>query len=99
MDLARITGTIVATQKVPELTGVKLCVIQPLNEDLEPSGEPLVAADATASRGSGELVYYVTSAEAAFTSPDGGQMAVDAAICGIVDHVDVVREHLPEKSP
>jgi ethanolamine utilization protein EutN len=97
MDLARIVGTIVATQKDPTLTGVKLCVLQPLDENLEPDGSTLVAVDATAKRGEGELVYFVTSAEASFTSPDGVQMPADAAVCGIVDHLDVVREHLPEK--
>jgi len=97
VDLARIIGTVVATQKSPELAGVKICVIQPLDEDLKPSGWPLIAVDATAKRGSGELVYFVTSAEAAFTSPEGGRMPVDAAVCGIVDHVEVVREFTARK--
>jgi len=97
MDLARIVGTIVATQKDPSLTGVKLCVLQPLDEDLEPNGPTLVGVDATAKRGDGEIVYYVTSAEASFTSPDGVQMPAEAAVCGIVDHLDVVREHFPER--
>jgi len=97
MDLARIIGLVVATQKTPELQGVRICVIQPLNEDLQPSGSTLVAVDTSNRRGPGEIVYYVTSAEAAFTSPEQVKMPVDAAICGIVDHLDVVREHLPKK--
>lgn len=87
MDLARVIGTVVATQKSPQLVGVKLCVIQPLDEALEPAGPTLIAADATAKRGTGELVYYVISAEAAFATPEDVQMPVDAAICGIVDHL------------
>ena len=56
MDLARVIGSVVASQKAPQLEGVKLCVIQPLDESLEPAGATLIAADATASRGTGEIV-------------------------------------------
>ena len=87
MDLARVIGSVVASQKAPQLEGVKLCVIQPLDESLEPAGATLIAADATASRGTGEIVYYVISAEAAYATTEDVQMPVDAAICGIVDHL------------
>jgi ethanolamine utilization protein EutN len=89
MDLARVVGTIVATQKDEALVGTKLCVIQPLTEYLEPQGKPLVATDASAARGYGEIVYFVTSGDAVYTGPGGRVMPVDAAIVGIVDHVDL----------
>lgn len=85
MDLARVIGTIVATRKDPALVSCKLCIVQPLNEHLEPAGEPLVATDATASRGEGEIVYIVESGDAVFTGLQGENMPVDAAIVGIVN--------------
>ena len=56
VDIARIIGVIVATQKVRSLESCTLCIIQPLNEKLEEAGKPLVATDATARRGVGEIV-------------------------------------------
>ena len=46
MQLARVTGTVVATVKTPGLTGVKLLLVQPLDRHLEPVGGQVVAADA-----------------------------------------------------
>ncbi|HOE64155.1 MAG TPA: EutN/CcmL family microcompartment protein [Candidatus Sumerlaeota bacterium] len=87
MDLARVIGCIVATQKDPALQGCKLCVIQPLDQDLNPKGSALVATDSSSSRGEGEIVYYVSSGDAVPTGPEGRKMPVDAAIVGIVDYV------------
>ena len=46
MQLARVIGTVVATVKSPGLEGVKLLVVQPLDRDRQPTGSPVVAADA-----------------------------------------------------
>jgi ethanolamine utilization protein EutN len=85
VDIARIIGVIVATQKVPSLEGCTLCVIQPVNEKLENVGAALIATDSTSRRGVGELVYYVASGDAVFTGPTDEDIPVDAAIVGIVD--------------
>jgi len=90
MDLARVIGAIVATRKDPALVGCKLCLIRRLDEDLKPVDEPLVATDATASHGEGDIVYIVESGDAVFTGPEGRPMPVDAAIVGIVNDA-----HLP----
>jgi len=90
MDIARIIGTIVSTRKVSSLESAVLSVIQPLNEKLEPVGEPLIATDATARHGVGEIVYYVASGDAVFTGLRGEDIPVDAAIVGIVDSIDIV---------
>jgi ethanolamine utilization protein EutN len=87
MDFARVIGTIVATQKDPSLVSCKLCVVQPLTHDSKPSRKPIVATDATASRGLGELVFLVESGDAVFTGLQGDDLPVDAAIVGIVDHI------------
>ena len=89
MDIARVIGTIVATQKDEALETCKICVIQPLDAKLKPCGKPLIATDATASRGLDELVYYVTGGDAVHTGLRGAPMPVDAGIVGIVDTADI----------
>ena len=86
MHLARVIGTVVASQKYDGLTGIKLLIIQPLDKQQQPSGEPIVAADATTQAGPGELVFFIASREAALTLPIIF-VPVDHAIVGIVDDV------------
>lgn len=86
MQLARVTGTVVATVKVPGLTGIKLLLVQPLDRQLRPVGGQVVAADAVHMAGPGELVYIVAAREAAAAMPDPF-VPVDHAIVGIVDAV------------
>ncbi len=86
MRLARVIGTVVATQKAPGLEGLKLLIIQPLDRQQEPKGGAVVAVDAVAMAGSGELVYFVASREAAVACPNTF-VPVDHAITGIADQV------------
>lgn len=87
MYMGRVTGTCVATQKCAGLEGVRLLVVQPLDRHLAPLGAPVVAAD-TVRAGRGELVYLVSAREAA-QALDEAFVPVDAAVVGIVDHLDV----------
>lgn len=86
MQLARVIGTVVATQKAAGLDGVRLLVVQPLDRHQQPSGSPVVAADAVHMAGPGELVYVVAAREAALAMPEPF-VPVDHAIVGIVDAV------------
>ena len=88
MKFARGIGTGVADRKYEGLEGVKLLVVQPLDEDRRPKGRPQVAADATAQAGPGELVFTVASREAAQALPKVF-VPVDLAVTGIVDDVDM----------
>ena len=90
MKYARVIGSVVATQKYQDLEGIKLLVVQPLDEDREPRGVAQVAADATAQAAPGELVFVVASREAAQALPETF-VPVDLAITGIVDAI-----HAPE---
>jgi ethanolamine utilization protein EutN len=83
-----VIGTVVATCRYEGLEGVKLLVVQPLDEERKPKGRPEVAADATAQAGPGELVFVVGSREAAQALPDVF-VPVDLAITGIVDEVSL----------
>jgi ethanolamine utilization protein EutN len=88
MQLARVMGTVVATRQYEGLAGIKFLIVQPLNKNRQPAGEPVVAADATAQAGPGELVFIVGSREAAQALPETF-VPVDHAIVGIVDEVDL----------
>jgi microcompartment protein CcmK/EutM len=100
MQLARVTGTVVATVKAPGLEGVKLLLVQPLDRQLRPVGGQVVAADAIHMAGPGELVYIVAAREAAQAMPDTF-VPVDHAILGIVDAVTTLpgESAAPEKAP
>jgi ethanolamine utilization protein EutN len=87
VKFARVIGNLVATQKVQGLEGVKFLIVQPLDIQRQPDGDPYVAADATAQAGPDELVFVVAAKEAAFALPVSF-VPVDAAVVGIVDDVD-----------
>ena len=84
MLLGRVIGSVVPAVAYEGLSGVPMLLVQPLDQKGEPSGEPLVAADATRMAGPGELVYYEGGREAALAlSPTF--VPVDHTILGIVD--------------
>ncbi len=85
MRLARVYGNVVATQKDPQLEGIKLRLIRAVNSRGEEEGEMLVALDAVGAR-VGDLVIYVQSREATLVI-QGRVMPSRAGIVGIVDEV------------
>ena len=87
MQLARVIGTVVATRKDENLTGLTLLLVQPLTAEREPAGRPLVAVDAIGA-GVGEDVFFVRGKEASFPFYPV-EAPVDAGIVGIVDHWDL----------
>lgn len=90
MQLARVIGTVVASEKAEGLEGVRFLVVQPLDRRKEPVGSPVVAADGVHMAGPGELVYVVGAREAAQAMPEPF-VPVDHAIVGIVDAVEELR--------
>jgi ethanolamine utilization protein EutN len=87
MKLGKVTGRVVSTIKVPSFEGIKLMLVQPLDERLVPYGIPIVAFD-TIQAGVGDLVYYETSKEAGRVL-ETTMNPCDAAIVGIVDNMEV----------
>ncbi|MBU6427767.1 MAG: EutN/CcmL family microcompartment protein [Cyanobacteria bacterium REEB65] len=87
MFVADVVGTLVASVKDPSLEGIKLLLVQPLDESGQPKGAPLVATD-TLGIGVGERAFCVLGREAALALPNTFA-PVDAAVVGIVDRVDV----------
>jgi len=88
MQLARVVGTVVATQKHPKFEGAKLLLVQPTTVDDQPQGVPLLAVDSVGA-GVSERVLIVIEGRAAGEALGRKGAPVDAAIIGIVDAVDV----------
>lgn len=86
MKLGRVVGSLVASQRVPRLEGVRWLLLQPLDRQGRPAGALLVAADAIHTAGPGDHVTYVGSREAAQAMPDPF-VPVDHAVVGLVDAV------------
>jgi carbon dioxide concentrating mechanism protein CcmL len=87
MQIARVCGTVVSTQKEPSLRGVKFLLVQLLNEDGQPLPEYEVAAD---SVGAGVDEWVLVSRGSAARQTQGGEnRPLDALIIGIIDTVSV----------
>lgn len=93
MFLARVTGTLVATQKVGAMVGHKLLTVEPYRLDpetrkeLKGTGRTFVAVD-TVGAGEGELVLIVQGSSARLT-PETKNLPVDTVVIAIVDQVHV----------
>jgi ethanolamine utilization protein EutN len=88
MQIARVVGTVVATQKHRKFEGAKLLLVQPVTLDDKPRGTALLAVDAVGA-GVNERVLIVLEGRAAAEAVGRTGTPVDAAIVGIVDSVDV----------
>ena len=88
MKLGRVTGSVVCTRKDSSLEGVKLMLLQPLDEHGKPQGEQIAACDAVQA-GVGDLVFFEGGREAALALENVFNPS-DATIIGIVDAVEVV---------
>ena len=86
MQIARVVGTVVATQKHGKLHGGKLLLVQPLALDGSARGVPFLAIDSVGA-GAGERVLVVIEGRAAGDAVRKKAAPVDAAIVGIVDAV------------
>jgi ethanolamine utilization protein EutN len=87
MKLGRVIGNVVCSQKVDSWEGVKLLLVQPLNESMEEVGDPLIACD-TVQAGPDDIVFYEGGREAALGLKNWFNPS-DATIMGIVDSVTV----------
>jgi len=95
MELAKVIGTVVATEKHEALEGIKLLIVQPLTPDGEPTGRPVVAVDGTAMAGPGEVIFMIGGREGALVL-EKWFTPVDHGIIGIVDEVYVNVNAIPD---
>jgi ethanolamine utilization protein EutN len=89
MQLAYVVGTLVATHKHRTFEGAKLLLVQPVDLNDAPRGPMLLATD-TVGAGVHEKVLVVLDGKAAADAMQKRGTPVDAAIVGIVDHVDTI---------
>jgi ethanolamine utilization protein EutN len=96
MFVARVTGSVVSTQKVESMVGQKLLIVEPYRIDpadrsrLITTGRTFVTVD-TLGAGQDEFVLIVQGSSARLT-PETKDLPVDALIIGIVDTVHVDRD-------
>jgi len=88
VQIARVVGTVVSTQKHRKFEGAKLLLVQPLNIDDSPRGNALLAVDGVGA-GVHEKVLIVLEGRAAGEALGRKAAPVDAAVIGIIDRVDV----------
>ena len=93
MFVARVTGSVVATQKVASMTGHKLLTVEPYRVDdktrdrLIPTGRTFVVVD-TLGAGPGEMVLVCQGSSARLT-PETEKLPIDAVVIGLVDSMDI----------
>jgi carbon dioxide concentrating mechanism protein CcmL len=95
MQIARVRGTVVSTQKEPSLMGVKFLFVQFMDETGEPMLKYEVAADSVGA-GIGEWVL-VSRGSAARQVPGSEKRPLDAVVVGIIDTVSVDNRSLYSK--
>ncbi len=95
MNLGKVVGTIVASQKDDKLTGAKLQVVKQLELDGSETGAFVIAIDAVGA-GEGEVVLYASGSSARQTAMTKDRPA-DAVIMAIVDSIEVGGKLLYEK--
>lgn len=88
MQIGRVIGNVVSTQKQRKFTGAKLLLVQPIGPDDSFRGEALLAVDGVGA-GVHERVLVVLEGRAAGEAMGRKGAPVDAAIVAIVDRVDV----------
>ena len=104
MFVAKVTGSLVSTQKVDSMKGHKLLVVEPYRIDphdrgrLVTTGRTFVAVD-TVGAGEGEYVL-ITQGSSARLTPETKNLPIDTVIVGLVDtvHVDQHRVFNREES-
>ena len=93
MFVAKVTGSLVATQKVESMVGYKLLIVEPYRLDaktrkeLTTTGRTFVSVD-TLGAGVGDYVM-ITQGSSARLTPETKGVPVDCVIVGIVDNVHI----------
>jgi microcompartment protein CcmK/EutM len=88
MLMGRVVGTVVASRKDEELTGLKFLLVKQVDVDLNETDKFVVAADAVGA-GMGEVVLFAAGSSARQTVATNNR-PVDATIMAIVDSYDIM---------
>jgi ethanolamine utilization protein EutN len=91
MFVAKVTGSLVSTQKVSTMVGYKLLIVEPYRVEpnarnsLVTTGRTFVAVDMLGA-GVGDYVLLTQGSSARMT-PETKNLPIDAVVIGIVDSV------------
>jgi ethanolamine utilization protein EutN len=92
MLLARVIGNVVATQKNQRYEGTRAMLCRQITPDGEDMEYTCIALDSVNS-GSGDIVIVAQEGWCASTATTGkAGAAIDSAIVGVVDYVDLLRD-------
>jgi ethanolamine utilization protein EutN len=90
--IARVIGNVVATQKNERYASARMMLCQPLTLEGAETGVALLALDAV-DAGIGDTVLVVQEGWSASTTATGkAGAAIDSAIVGVVDRIDLLAE-------
>jgi ethanolamine utilization protein EutN len=95
MFVAKVTGSVVSTQKVDSMTGQKLLLVEPFRlepkdrQSLVSTGRSFIAVDAL-----GAGVVLITQGSSARFTPETGKLPIDCVIIGIVDTVSIEKSNI-----
>jgi ethanolamine utilization protein EutN len=88
MTLGRVVGNVVSTQKNGKLEGAKLLLVQPVDPEGRNRGATVLAIDGV-DAGVGDRVLLIQDGRSAQLVLGRGIAAVDAAVIGVVDSVEL----------
>lgn len=91
MFIARVVGTLWATQKTENTSGMKFLIVQRLNFTNGTAPDSLVVADVLGA-GEGELVMIATG-RAARIAVGNEDMSIESAVTAIIDEYALKPEH------
>ena len=88
MQIARVKGNVVSTNKTEKLYGLKLLIVVPIDlASFEEKGQPVVAID-TVGAGEGEVVMLCGGSSSRQTVMTENKPS-DMAIVGIIDSIEL----------
>ena len=89
MNLCRVLGSVVASEKLAVFTGRKILVVQPLDEHQQALGKSYLAIDNISSAGKGDLVLVMNEGGGVRQVLQDKTAPIRALIVGVVDAIDV----------
>jgi len=88
MILARVLGSIESTHKFYQYEGLKLLYVQPVNPDLQPKGNKIIAAD-TVDAGEGDLVLIMQEGWSSWQALGKEKSPINRTVVAVVDDIQL----------
>lgn len=96
MQICRVKGTVVSTNKSQNMEGMKLLLVKPIDLDTFKETGGLVVAVDTVDAGVGEIVMTVGGSSSRQTTLTDGKPC-DQSIIAVIDSIDLEGKRIFEK--